>query len=336
MNRHPELSETAVALLRALNAGEARGMRVLSERAAGRSLFALADLDVLRTYLMETRDLIDRGYLIRKAAGSSVLLSLSRKGVRAIRPATRSRFISAGLVLASLAGCAQLPPQQPRALLMGAPVLTGLGQVRDPQTGVDYFVPCNPCGMPTMKTPMLGGEVESSVSKKNTASALPLAVAKLDAHTVATLAMQNQPAVQFGGAGFASVKQATQQVTVLPAKAEANMPGSAVIRNVPFLHAESALSADGKKLVGDLVPLAMTAKVVYLRGRTDSTGTAVANRSLALSRANAVRTAFINAGVSPKKLKLSYCASCFIQPNDTEAGRSANRRVEIELVMSAS
>jgi hypothetical protein len=83
-----------------------------------------------------------------------------------------------------------MPPEQPRVLLMGAPVLTGLAQVRDPQTGTDYFVPCNPCAAPTPKTPMLGStDAAPEATGKPAARPQPSVLAKLDAHTVATLAM---------------------------------------------------------------------------------------------------------------------------------------------------
>ena len=83
----------------------------------------------------------------------------------------------------------------------------------------------------------------------------------------------------------------------------------------------------------ELLPLAMKAERVFIRGRTDSTGTVAGNRALAIARAATVRAAFASGGVDPRKLKVSYCVTCFVASNDTEAGRSANRRVEVELVM---
>ncbi|EAP0894732.1 OmpA family protein, partial [Salmonella enterica] len=43
MSKHPDLNGTALALLRALDRGEVRGIRVLSERAAGRPLCGAVD-----------------------------------------------------------------------------------------------------------------------------------------------------------------------------------------------------------------------------------------------------------------------------------------------------
>ncbi|WP_231113360.1 hypothetical protein [Pandoraea pnomenusa] len=90
MSKHPDLNGTALALLRALDRGEVRGIRVLSERAAGRPLCGAADLDVMREYLGETRNLIDSGYLLCSPSGTTIRLSLTRKGRRALRPLRRS------------------------------------------------------------------------------------------------------------------------------------------------------------------------------------------------------------------------------------------------------
>ncbi|MFT9639714.1 OmpA family protein, partial [Alcaligenes phenolicus] len=50
-------------------------------------------------------------------------------------------------------------------------------------------------------------------------------------------------------------------------------------------------------------------------------------------RPSKVRSAIEIIVNDPRKQKVSYCVTCFVASNDTEAGRSANRRVEVELVM---
>lgn len=57
---------------------------------------------------------------------------------------------------------------------------------------------------------------------------------------------------------------------------------------------------------------------------------------LVIARAETVRAAFVGNGVDLRKLKVTYRTTCFVAPNDTEAGCSANRRVEIELMMPAA
>jgi hypothetical protein len=88
--------------------------------------------------------------------------------------------------------------------------------------------------------------------------------------------------------------------------------------------------------VQELAPLAKLAQTVYVRGRTDARGDARANREVALNRAYTVHRAFIRAGVEESKLRVSYCTSCFIASNETEEGRRANRRVDVELIMPAA
>ncbi|EBB4596092.1 OmpA family protein, partial [Salmonella enterica] len=100
-----------------------------------------------------------------------------------------------------------------------------------------------------------------------------------------------------------------------------------------FSSSVANLNDEAKRSLSELLPLAMTAERVLIRGRTDSTGTVAGNRALAIARAATVRAAFARGGVDPRKLKVSYCVTCFVASNDTEAGRSANRRVEVELVM---
>ena len=231
-----------------------------------------------------------------------------------------------------------MPPEQPRALLMGAPVLTGLAQVRDPQTGTDYFVPCNPCAAPTPKTPMLGSaDIAPEATGKPAAQPQPSILAKLDAHTVATLAMPAE--ADAIPAGSAQLTDDVQPVTVIASGPSVTTPvtetASTPLRSLPFSSAVAILNDDAKRGLSELLPLAMKAERVFIRGRTDSTGTVAGNRALAIARAATVRAAFARGGVDPRKLKVSYCVTCFVASNDTEAGRSANRRVEVELVMPA-
>ena len=341
MSKHPDLNGTALALLRALDRGEVRGIRVLSERAAGRPLCGAVDLAVMREYLGETRHLIDRGYLSRKPAGTSIRLSLTRKGRRALHPGTPfwpapvTWALGASMLAAGVTGCAPMPPEQPRVLLMGAPVLTGLAQVRDPQTGTDYFVPCNPCAAPTPKTPMLGSaDVAPAAAALPAERPQPSILAKLDAHTVATLAMPAE--ADAIPAGSAQLTDEVQPVTVVAGgQATAALAATAAssLRSLPFPSSVAILNDEAKRSLSELLPLAMKAERVFIRGRTDSTGTVAGNRALAIARAATVRAAFASGGVDPRKLKISYCVTCFVAPNDTETGRSANRRVEVELVM---
>ena len=161
------LTPTESALLRVLAVGPVTGVCALAERAAGRVLRDDADLDLLCDAVGAVRSLIARGMVAAKPRGSTARFRLTRVGRRALRERRgegprKPLGWSVGVVAlaAGLAGCASPQPTQPRALLMGHPVLTGLAQVRDPHTGTDYFVPCNPCAAPTPKTPVLVGAAD--------------------------------------------------------------------------------------------------------------------------------------------------------------------------------
>jgi outer membrane protein OmpA-like peptidoglycan-associated protein len=104
-------------------------------------------------------------------------------------------------------------------------------------------------------------------------------------------------------------------------------------RIVPFAINKVGVGPRGTLAVRELLPMAKRADKVYVRGRTDGTGTTVANRKVAHDRAYTVFKAFRNGGVERKKLRLTYCSNCFIASNDTEEGRRLNRRVEVELIM---
>lgn len=101
--------------------------------------------------------------------------------------------------------------------------------------------------------------------------------------------------------------------------------------------------ASGK---ASLTPAAMSAVKtlsVYLQaieggrarveGHTDSQGSAAANRSLSQQRANAVRDALVAAGLPDVRVQATGLgADRPVGDNRTEAGRAANRRVEVILL----
>jgi outer membrane protein OmpA-like peptidoglycan-associated protein len=265
---------------------------------------------------------------------NGTILTLPRPALR-FRRGSLVLVLGASMLAAVVTGCAPMPPDQPRALLMGAPVLTGLAQVRDPQTGSDYFVPCNPCAAPTPKTRMLGSaDVAPDATGKAVARPQPSVVAKLDAHTVAIPAEAD--AIPAGSAQLTDDVPPVTVVAASPATvAPVAVPASSSLRSLPFSSSVAILNDEAKRSLSELLPLAMKAERVFIRGRTDSTGTVAGNRALAIARAATVRAAFASGGVTPRKLKVSYCVTCFAASNDTEAGRSANRRVEVELVMPA-
>ena len=71
---------------------------------------------------------------------------------------------------------------------------------------------------------------------------------------------------------------------------------------------------------------------VHLLGHTDSTGTESYNQKLSETRADAVSRALAASGVDRSRLRtVGYGESQPLSSNDTKAGRSQNRRVEVYL-----
>ncbi|WNZ58267.1 OmpA family protein [Microbulbifer sp. EKSA008] len=72
---------------------------------------------------------------------------------------------------------------------------------------------------------------------------------------------------------------------------------------------------------------------IRVSGHTDSTGSDVYNQSLSEQRANSVAGFFSGQGVSAGRVQaVGYGERYPIASNDSEAGRQANRRVELELL----
>jgi len=71
---------------------------------------------------------------------------------------------------------------------------------------------------------------------------------------------------------------------------------------------------------------------IIIQGHTDSSGSDAINQPLSQRRANRVRDFLISQGVSGAKLSaVGYGSSRPVVPNDTEANRALNRRVQLEL-----
>lgn len=84
-----------------------------------------------------------------------------------------------------------------------------------------------------------------------------------------------------------------------------------------------------------IVDMAQISKSVSVHGRTDSPHYTNSNRKVAIQRAISVRNYLVSHGVDKNKIRVVALASGdFIAPDNTEKGRSLNRRVEIDFVQS--
>ena len=72
--------------------------------------------------------------------------------------------------------------------------------------------------------------------------------------------------------------------------------------------------------------------IIVVRGHTDSTGSEQNNQTLSEKRAEAIKNLLVAEQVNPERiLTIGYGEMEPIASNDTEAGRQANRRVEISI-----
>ena len=72
---------------------------------------------------------------------------------------------------------------------------------------------------------------------------------------------------------------------------------------------------------------------IQISGHTDNVGKDADNLALSLNRAKAVMGYLLSKGVDPKRINSKgYGATKPISVNDTEAGRSLNRRTELSVV----
>jgi outer membrane protein OmpA-like peptidoglycan-associated protein len=239
---------------------------------------------------------------------------LTRKGRRAAKtlqpPQPRARLcllaLTMGAAALAAAGCSTPAPEYLSGPLIGFPTPAGVQQVRDVD-GLPVFEPCNPCAGPTVKTPVQGGY---------SAQDLDEATSPAPAAQVITLEMLRSPQptpTAKQPIAAAPKAQATQQpvasVSLLPPvpPAAPAAPKAQPATAVPFAFATSRLSPEGLVAIPTFAEGEKAPPAVYVRGATDDQGSMVAN------------------------VITSYCTSCYRASNDTEAGRQANRRVELSL-----
>lgn len=322
MAAHNSLTVLERSLVRALQNGPVVGLRALAERAEGRALTSTSDLLVLTRSTAAMRELMDRGLIAKAATTRTIQLSMTRAGRRAISNPTPffsevSRLalaLASATALVAVAGCAVPETVQLRKPLMGFPTVTGLAQVRDALTGAAYFVPCDPCAGPSVKTPV------AVIAEERSQPIAPIATVPQKQDLIATLAVPVAPPAAIPAPIPARIEPKTV-ATAAPAVAAPQV----------FLFGNSAAKLDAEALASLKAYAKKTglASSFEVRGQTDNTGTADGNKRLALARAQTVRSALISAGVAAAKIKTSSCIDCFVASNDTEEGRHQNRRAEL-------
>ena len=126
--------------------------------------------------------------------------------------------------------------------------------------------------------------------------------------------------------------------------------GSIILsEGILFDYASSAIEADSAPVLDKLADVfyqflsdpenAKYVDSIVISGHTDSTGSDWANRELSTERANSVLNYLFTAnGGSLNQFSDSFCAAGYgatrpVQSNDTDAGRIANRRIEISMIL---
>lgn len=100
---------------------------------------------------------------------------------------------------------------------------------------------------------------------------------------------------------------------------------------VVFPFASAQLTAPARAALSASIRQARQSERIVISGRTDAVGNDQVNESLALARAMSVRN-YLRDQASDLGAVISIDARgrcCFVAPNETEDGRSRNRRVEI-------
>jgi outer membrane protein OmpA-like peptidoglycan-associated protein len=104
-------------------------------------------------------------------------------------------------------------------------------------------------------------------------------------------------------------------------------------KEVHFQHDSTEILPDSFGLLEELAELFKTKQEIRLaevQGHTDNTGSAVYNQRLSQGRAQAVVDALVRLGVSADRLVAKgYGADKPIAPNNTDANRAKNRRVQV-------
>lgn len=135
----------------------------------------------------------------------------------------------------------------------------------------------------------------------------------------------------FAAEDQATINQQAMQLELLNAK-QTKRGMVVTLGDVLFGSNQSELKSGGSRNVKKLADFLKEypKRRVMIEGYTDSTGSSAHNQALSERRANAVRSALIDAGVNTDQISTrGYGAQFPVAENDTASSRQLNRRVEI-------
>ncbi len=149
------------------------------------------------------------------------------------------------------------------------------------------------------------------------------------------------PATAAAGCDGAIVAPRAAAPAAAPAPAARPAPPPAAATKVTYAadtffdFDKSVLKADGKAKLDDLVGKvkAINLEVIIAVGHTDSAGSDAYNQKLSVKRADAVKAYLTTKGIEKNRVYTEGKGEKQpVADNKTDAGRSKNRRVEIEVV----
>ena len=175
---------------------------------------------------------------------------------------------------------------------------------------------------------------ESTRRPANTALAVDLQACRNDLANTRLLATESD---RLAESSAATLERLVAQATVAHAAAR----GSAVMTAAPpvgnsvyvvrfdFASTHVVVPAEG---AAALIAEARTAPLIMLRGRTDGNADTPVESRIARERAATVRDYLVSAGIDPARIRATYQpVGDHVTDNTDPAGRSLNRRVEIEV-----
>ncbi|MCG9793478.1 OmpA family protein [Flavobacterium algicola] len=112
---------------------------------------------------------------------------------------------------------------------------------------------------------------------------------------------------------------------------ELNADGKAIL-NINFETDKATLKPEGQAIVNEIYALLSSNQSldISIEGHTDNTGSASKNKQLSDQRANTVMNTLTAKGIDIKRLKsVGFGSEKPVAPNDTEANKAKNRRVEL-------
>ena len=151
-------------------------------------------------------------------------------------------------------------------------------------------------------------------------------MANAAADAVSSISLPSGADIKFAAGSF------TDKLTKFLGGGEGDMNSAFTFDNVNFATGSAELTPESMSQINNLGEVLKAYKNVEIRveGHTDNTGDAAANKSLSLKRALSVKEALTKYGIGDGRVAIAgYGSEKPVADNGTEAGRLANRRVDV-------